>query len=184
MVQALIHTTRSLRTTFKKHKVTVVTNGKEAEGSVVKKFFGQGEQVQKTPDANEEETSNLSKKLQAKLTQTPRAWRLYMGKEVIEEGLGVGIILVSPDEKRHSRKPHASNITGKEVQGRNYGCSSPILQVPNHASSKNLKLQNRSVNGVGIHKAGIPQLRSFGGNQDKTIDRSRKRNIQGTGKKV
>ncbi|GKD13193.1 hypothetical protein Tco_1197600 [Tanacetum coccineum] len=36
---------------------------KEVEGSVMKKFFGQGEQVQKTPDANEGETSNLSKKL-------------------------------------------------------------------------------------------------------------------------
>ncbi|GJY10822.1 reverse transcriptase domain-containing protein [Tanacetum coccineum] len=46
---------------------------KEAEGSVVKKFFGQGEQVQKTPDASERETSDLSKKLQAKSTATPRA---------------------------------------------------------------------------------------------------------------
>ncbi|GJU25830.1 reverse transcriptase domain-containing protein [Tanacetum coccineum] len=95
MVQDLIHTTRSLKTTFKKHKVTVVTDGsmeeipklfgkegrlekwtakirtydisyiqrKEAEGSAVKKFFGQGEQMQKTPDANEGETTNLKKKL-------------------------------------------------------------------------------------------------------------------------
>ncbi|GKC01840.1 gag-pol polyprotein [Tanacetum coccineum] len=134
MVQALIYTTRSLRTIFRKHKVKVVTDGpieeilklsgregrlakwaaevwtydisyiqrKEAKGSVVKKFFGQGEQVQKIPDANEGGTFNLSKKLQAKSTPTPRAWRLYMGKEIIEEGLGVGIILVSPDEKMHS----------------------------------------------------------------------------------
>ncbi|GKE80008.1 reverse transcriptase domain-containing protein [Tanacetum coccineum] len=75
---------------------------KEAEGSVVKKFFGQGEQVQETPDVNEGGTFNLSKKLQAKSTPTPRAWRLYMGKETIKEGTGVGIILVSPDEKIHS----------------------------------------------------------------------------------
>ncbi|GJU14054.1 reverse transcriptase domain-containing protein [Tanacetum coccineum] len=75
---------------------------KEAEGSVVKKFFGQEEQVQETPYANEGETSNLSKKLQAKSTLEPRAWRLYLGKETIEEGSGVGIILVSPDEKMHS----------------------------------------------------------------------------------
>ncbi|GJX90689.1 gag-pol polyprotein [Tanacetum coccineum] len=134
MVQALIHTTRSLRAIFRKHKVNVVTDGpmeeilklsgregrlakwvaevrtydisyihrKEAEGSVVKKFFGQGEQVQETPDANEGGTINLSKKLQAKSTPTPRAWRLYLGKETIEEGSGVGIILVSPDEKMHS----------------------------------------------------------------------------------
>ncbi|GJU90299.1 ribonuclease H-like domain-containing protein [Tanacetum coccineum] len=58
---------------------------KEAEGSIVNKFFGQGEQVHETPDANEGEASNLSKKLQAKSTPTPRAWRLYMGKETIKE---------------------------------------------------------------------------------------------------
>ncbi|GJX21069.1 reverse transcriptase domain-containing protein [Tanacetum coccineum] len=60
------------------------------------------EQVQKTPDANEGETSKLSNKLQAKLTPTPRARRLYLGKEAIEEVSGVGIILVSPDENMHS----------------------------------------------------------------------------------
>ncbi|GKA80126.1 hypothetical protein Tco_0786722 [Tanacetum coccineum] len=37
---------------------------KEAEGSVVKKFFGQEEQVQETPDANEEETSKRFKQKQ------------------------------------------------------------------------------------------------------------------------
>ncbi|GJT39329.1 reverse transcriptase domain-containing protein [Tanacetum coccineum] len=95
IVQALIHTIRSLMTTFRKHKVVVITDGpmeeilklferegrlakwvakiriydisyiqrKEAKGSVVKKFFGQGEQVQKTPGANEGETSNLNKEL-------------------------------------------------------------------------------------------------------------------------
>ncbi|GJR24714.1 hypothetical protein Tco_0973241 [Tanacetum coccineum] len=98
MVQGLIHTTRSLRAIFRKHKVKVVTDEpmeiilklsgregrlakwatkvqtydisciqrKEAEGSVAKKFFGQGEQVQETPDANEREAFNLSRKLQAK----------------------------------------------------------------------------------------------------------------------
>ncbi|GJT16453.1 reverse transcriptase domain-containing protein [Tanacetum coccineum] len=45
---------------------------KDAEGSVMKKFFGQGEQ------------------------------RLYLGKKAIKEGSGVGIILVSLDEKMHS----------------------------------------------------------------------------------
>ncbi|GKD48450.1 gag-pol polyprotein [Tanacetum coccineum] len=134
MVQALIHTTRSLRAIFRKHKVKVVTDRptkeilklsererrlvkwtaevrtydisyiqrKEAERSVVKKFFGQGEQVHETPDANEGGTFNLSKKLQEKSNPTPRAWRLYLGKETIEKGSGVGIILVSPDEKMHS----------------------------------------------------------------------------------
>ncbi|GKE10069.1 hypothetical protein Tco_1413620 [Tanacetum coccineum] len=86
---------------------------KEAKGLVMKKFFGQGEHVEGTLDANEGGSFTLSEKLQAKSTPTPRAWRLYVGKEIIEEGSGVGIILVSPKEKMHSYairlKFHASN---------------------------------------------------------------------------
>ncbi|GKB23049.1 hypothetical protein Tco_0862450 [Tanacetum coccineum] len=75
---------------------------KETEGLVMKKFFSQGEQVERTPDANKGETFTISKKLHEKSTPTPRAWWLYLGKETIKEGLGVGIILVSPEEKMHS----------------------------------------------------------------------------------
>ncbi|GKF79027.1 hypothetical protein Tco_0234595, partial [Tanacetum coccineum] len=86
---------------------------KETKGLVMKKFFGQGENIEGTPNANEGGTFTLRKKLQAKSTPTPRAWRLYVGKEIIEEGSGVGIILVSPKEKIHSYvirlKFHASN---------------------------------------------------------------------------
>nr|GEV97014.1 Gag-Pol polyprotein [Tanacetum cinerariifolium] len=110
IAQALFQTRRSLREIFRKHKVKVVTNGpmeeilklsrkegrlakwaveiqtydisyiprKEVERSVVKKFFSQGEQ----------------------------AWRLYLGKETIEEGFDVGIILVSPKEMMHSYAIH------------------------------------------------------------------------------
>ncbi|GJV67720.1 hypothetical protein Tco_1483229 [Tanacetum coccineum] len=46
---------------------------KEAEGSVVKKFSSQGEQVQDALDENEGGTLNLNKELQAKSTLTPRA---------------------------------------------------------------------------------------------------------------
>ncbi|GKB49127.1 reverse transcriptase domain-containing protein [Tanacetum coccineum] len=74
----------------------------EVEGSVIRKFLGQGEQVEKIPNANEEGTLNLSKKLHTKSTPKPRAWRLYLGKEAIEEGSGIGIILVSPKEKMYS----------------------------------------------------------------------------------
>ncbi|GJT45243.1 hypothetical protein Tco_0953958 [Tanacetum coccineum] len=55
-----------------------------------------------TLDANEGGTLNLNKELQEKSTPTPRAWRLYLGKETIEEGSGVGIILVIPKERMHS----------------------------------------------------------------------------------
>ncbi|GKD79420.1 reverse transcriptase domain-containing protein [Tanacetum coccineum] len=70
--------------------------------AVVKKFFGQGEQAERTPYANEGGTLTLSKKLQVKSTPVPRAWWLYLGKDTIEEGSGVGIILVSPEKKMHS----------------------------------------------------------------------------------
>ncbi|GKC47072.1 hypothetical protein Tco_1064794 [Tanacetum coccineum] len=67
---------------------------KEAEGPVVKKFFGQGEQVEETPDANKWGILNLSRGFQANSTPIPRAWRLYLSKEAIKEGSGIGIILV------------------------------------------------------------------------------------------
>ncbi|GJW54730.1 gag-pol polyprotein [Tanacetum coccineum] len=86
---------------------------KEAKGLVMKKFFGHGEHVEGTPDANAGGTFTLSEKLQAKSTPTPRAWQLYVGKETIEEGSSIGIILVIPKEKMHSYairlKFHASN---------------------------------------------------------------------------
>ncbi|GJS61743.1 putative reverse transcriptase domain-containing protein [Tanacetum coccineum] len=75
---------------------------KEAEGPVVKKFFGQGEQVEKTPNANKGGIFDLSKGFQANSTPTTRAWRLYLGREIIEEGSGVGIILISLEEKMYS----------------------------------------------------------------------------------
>ncbi|GJW16604.1 hypothetical protein Tco_0024040 [Tanacetum coccineum] len=67
---------------------------KEAEGPVVKKFFGQKEQVEETPDANKEGIFDLSKGFQENSTPTTRAWRLYLGRETIKEGSGIGIILV------------------------------------------------------------------------------------------
>ncbi|GKF40221.1 reverse transcriptase domain-containing protein [Tanacetum coccineum] len=57
---------------------------------------------EETLDANEGGTLNLNKKLQAKSTPTPRAWRLYLGKETIEEGSGVGIILASLEKRMPS----------------------------------------------------------------------------------
>ncbi|GJV78597.1 reverse transcriptase domain-containing protein [Tanacetum coccineum] len=86
MIQALIHTTRSLRAIFRKHNVKVVTDGPMEE---ILKLSGREGRLAKWA-------------AKAKSTPTPRAWRLYNGKETIKEGLGVGIILVSPGEKMHS----------------------------------------------------------------------------------
>ncbi|GKG40450.1 reverse transcriptase domain-containing protein, partial [Tanacetum coccineum] len=92
MVQALIHTARSLRIIFRKHKVKVVTDGpmekilklfrKEARLArwaaeiqtydilYIPRKEAQGEQIHETLDDNEEGTLNLNNELQAK---TPRA---------------------------------------------------------------------------------------------------------------
>ncbi|GKB17591.1 reverse transcriptase domain-containing protein [Tanacetum coccineum] len=51
----------------------------------------------------------------AKSTPTPRAWRLYLGKETIKEGSGVGIILVSPEKRMHSYAIHLKFNTSDHV---------------------------------------------------------------------
>ncbi|GKB90250.1 reverse transcriptase domain-containing protein [Tanacetum coccineum] len=155
----------------------------------MKKFFGQGEHVEGTPDANEGGTFTLSKKVQAKSTPTPRAWRLYVGRETIEEGLGVGIILVSPEEKMHSYvirlKFHASNhvmdyeaLLAGLAASTNQGMKdlhvfidslTLVAQIPNHTPPKNFELQSRGVNRIDNHKVGISQLGSIGRYQNKTI---------------
>ncbi|GJR43154.1 reverse transcriptase domain-containing protein [Tanacetum coccineum] len=160
----------------------------------MKKLFGQGEQAERTPDANEEGTLTLSKKLQAKSTPTPRAWRLYLGKEIIEEGLGVGIILVRPEEKMHSYairlKFNASNhvmdckaLLAGSAASSNQGMKdlhvfidllTLVAQV--EGSHTPATKQERK---IGNYKAGIPQLGSIGRYQNKTIGRKDKKQQEG-----
>ncbi|GKA25670.1 hypothetical protein Tco_0711779 [Tanacetum coccineum] len=75
---------------------------KEAEGQVVKKFFGQGEQVLRVSDKNNKEASISKEKTQEELVLAPTAWRLYVGREPRKEGSGVGMILVSQEKKVYS----------------------------------------------------------------------------------
>nr|GEU99888.1 hypothetical protein [Tanacetum cinerariifolium] len=108
MVQALIHTTRSLRTTFKKQKVRVATDSpmKEMLNSSkrrkISKMGSRTKNIRYLIHANEAETSELGAKLQAELTPTPRAWRLNLSKETIKEGSDVGMILINPEAKTYS----------------------------------------------------------------------------------
>ncbi|GJU62787.1 hypothetical protein Tco_1244622 [Tanacetum coccineum] len=44
----------------------------------------------------EEGAPRQSNELQARLTPTPRAWRLYLSREASKEGSGVGVILLGP----------------------------------------------------------------------------------------
>ncbi|GJT40510.1 reverse transcriptase domain-containing protein [Tanacetum coccineum] len=171
---------------------------KEAEGLVMKKFFGQGEHVEGTPDANEGGTFTLNKKLQAKSTPTPRAWRLYVGKETIEEGLGVGIILVSPKEKMHSYnirlKFHASNhvmdyeallagivvSTNQGMKDLHVFIDSLTLVAQVEGSHTPVTEQERK---IGIHKVGISQSGSISGYQNKTIGGRDKQQQEGKSSK-
>ncbi|GKA78853.1 reverse transcriptase domain-containing protein [Tanacetum coccineum] len=162
---------------------------KEAEGQVVKKFFGQGEQVEETPDANNEGIFDLSKGFQENSTPTTRSWRLYLGRETIKEGSGVGIILISPEENMYSYvirlKFKASNhamdyeaLLAGLAASANQGIKdlhvfidslTLVTQVPNHTSPKNLEPKSRSVDRTGNYKARIRQLGSIVRYQNKTI---------------
>nr|GEX41172.1 hypothetical protein [Tanacetum cinerariifolium] len=129
---------------------------KEAEGSVVKKFFGQGEQVQETPDANKGEAFNLSKKLQEKSTKTPRAWRLYLGKETIKEGLAAYV-------SKGMKDLHVLMDLPKLV-AQIEGNHTPVTEQEKR---------------VGNHKVRICQSRSIGRYQKRTIDGGDKQQQEG-----
>ncbi|GJQ89765.1 hypothetical protein Tco_0000904 [Tanacetum coccineum] len=128
---------------------------KEAEGPIMKKFFDQGEQVERTPDANEGGTLTLSKKLQAKSTPTPRAWRLYLGKEIIEEGSGVGIILALL-----ARLAASTNQGMKELHVF-IDSLTLVAQVSKYTPPKISEPKSRSINRIDNYKTGIPQPESI-----------------------
>ncbi|GKE63307.1 hypothetical protein Tco_1513674 [Tanacetum coccineum] len=122
-----------------------------------------------TLDENERGTSNLNKELQAKSTPTPRAWWLYLGKETIEEGFGVGIILVSPEERMHSYAILLKFNTSDYANDCEALLAGLAVSVPAHTPSENFELQSRGVDMIGNHKVGIPQSRSIDVYQNKTI---------------
>ncbi|GJY18597.1 retrovirus-related pol polyprotein from transposon TNT 1-94 [Tanacetum coccineum] len=59
---------------------------KEAERKMVKRFFGQREQVLQVPDKNNDETFRSREKTHRGLSLTTRAWRLYVRRELNKEG--------------------------------------------------------------------------------------------------
>ncbi|GKB75111.1 reverse transcriptase domain-containing protein [Tanacetum coccineum] len=54
------------------------------------------------PEKNKEEASGSREKPQEELVPTPKAWRLYVGREAVKEGFIVGMILNSPERKMFS----------------------------------------------------------------------------------
>ncbi|GKC51113.1 reverse transcriptase domain-containing protein [Tanacetum coccineum] len=74
------------------------TESPEVKGSGGK-FLEQEEQVLHVLAGHEEGTSRKPQKEQP---ATPRAWRIYLGRETVEGGSGVGMVLVSPDEETNS----------------------------------------------------------------------------------
>ncbi|GKB01714.1 hypothetical protein Tco_0829758 [Tanacetum coccineum] len=71
----------------------------EAEGRITRKFPKHEEQVLHTMARNDAGTSQVLRKEKPIM---PRAWRLYIGRGMRKEGLGVGMILVGPDENTSS----------------------------------------------------------------------------------
>ncbi|GJS05038.1 hypothetical protein Tco_0321546 [Tanacetum coccineum] len=63
---------------------------------------------------NNEGTSRPKGKLQEELTPTPRTWRLYIRRDPIKEGSGVGMILVDPIEREYS---HAIRLNFQASKG-------------------------------------------------------------------
>ncbi|GJY55646.1 reverse transcriptase domain-containing protein [Tanacetum coccineum] len=72
---------------------------KEAEGQVVKKFFGQGEQTLYATEKNRGEISGSREMPQEEQVPMPRSWRLYIGRETGKEGSRVRMIIDSAEGK-------------------------------------------------------------------------------------
>nr|GEU43420.1 putative retrotransposon Ty1-copia subclass protein [Tanacetum cinerariifolium] len=94
IIHALIHTTRSLRTIFRKQKVKVVTDGP------IEKILKSRREGQLARCATEVRSYNISY-IPRKEAEGSVA-KKFFGRETIEEGSGVGIILVSLEEKMYS----------------------------------------------------------------------------------
>ncbi|GKC03700.1 gag-pol polyprotein, partial [Tanacetum coccineum] len=106
----MIHTTSSLRTVFRRHKVRVVNDGpmekmlkiSDAEGQLVKwaaelRMYDVSYVPRKVIRAVKERPGSFRKR-----AATLSAWRLYLKRKAKKEGPGVGMILVSPDKKASS----------------------------------------------------------------------------------
>ncbi|GKA12874.1 reverse transcriptase domain-containing protein [Tanacetum coccineum] len=118
--------------------------------------------------------------------------RLYLGKETIKEGSGVGIILVSPDEKMHSyairlkfnASDHAIDCeallaglvayVNKGMKDLHVFIDSLTLVTQIEGNHTPAMEQERKYK-VGNHKVGISQSRSIGRYQNKTIGGGDKR---------
>nr|GEZ25206.1 hypothetical protein [Tanacetum cinerariifolium] len=88
-------------TKLKTHQILYVRK-EEVEGQIMRKFFKKGEQVLQALNKNDKGIFGAKAKLQEVLIPTPRAWRLYIGRESNKEGSRVGMVLVDPEKKEHS----------------------------------------------------------------------------------
>ncbi|GJR91886.1 hypothetical protein Tco_0215897 [Tanacetum coccineum] len=150
-VQALIHTTRSLREIFRKYKVKVVTDGPMEETlklAARERRLGKWATEIRTYDISPEEKM-YSYAIRLKFKASNHA----MDCEVLLAGL-----VASANQGMKDLHVFIDSLT-------------LVAQVPNHTSPKKLKPKSKSVNKAGNYEAIIPQLRSIGRYQNKTIDR-------------
>ncbi|GJU97433.1 reverse transcriptase domain-containing protein [Tanacetum coccineum] len=124
----------------------------EAEGPVVKKFFGQGKQVEETPDVNKGGIFDLSKGLQASLTPDKSLEFKASNHAMDCEALLAGLAASANQGMKDLHVLIDSLTLVAQVEG-------------NHTPATE---QERR---AGNYKARIPQPRSIGRYQNKTIDR-------------
>ncbi|GJX66728.1 hypothetical protein Tco_0301071 [Tanacetum coccineum] len=130
-------------------------------------FFGRGEQVLQMPGKSNEGTSKSREKPQEELAPTPRAWRLYIGRGPNKEGSRVGMIPVDPMEKEYS---HAIRLNFQALEGdMDYEALLASLVASGERGMKDLHVFVDSRILVSINWARIPEPRSVGRFQDKTI---------------
>ncbi|GKD36677.1 hypothetical protein Tco_1252186 [Tanacetum coccineum] len=108
---------------------------------------------------------------------------LKEGREIIKEGSGVGIILVSPEETIYSYAIRLKFNTSNHAMDCKALLIGLAVSVLDHTSSKNFELQSRGVNRIGNHKIGISQSGSIDGYQNKTTDRRDEQQQEGKSSK-
>nr|GEX31210.1 reverse transcriptase domain-containing protein [Tanacetum cinerariifolium] len=120
---------------------------------MVNKFLKQKELWSHMLIKQEEEELRQNKKLQIGVTPMPRAWRLYLSREVGRVGSGVGMIILGPDEEMYSYDIRLN------------------FDAPDHNMDYEALLAGLVAS---AGKVGIPQSRSIGGNQNKAINQGEK----------
>nr|GEY98208.1 hypothetical protein [Tanacetum cinerariifolium] len=168
-VQALIHTARSLRTVFRKHKVKVVTDGSMEETLKLSEREGRLGKW-----ATEIRTYDIPY-IQRKKTEGPVVKKFLVKESNLEEKMYSYAIWLKFKASNHAMDCEAllAGLASSANQGMKdlhvfIDSLTLVTQVEgNHTTTT--EQERRSVDRAGNHKARIPQPESIGRYQNKTI---------------